>query len=223
VVEPAEVDKRVDDLRTRLGGAEALSKALERQGLTAREMRADIERSIILRRILEKEVFDKVVISEDDIRKEYEKGKAKFTKPEQVIITDTVFFLDTEGKASFEKAKDILKRILEDKDKNPGNLVSDGTFIVYDTEIKKDKQGELYEEARKLSAGEVSGVIKTSDSLHIIKLKEYSPEKQFTLEQVKGFLREKLTSEARRKALAVWGAELRKGANIEIMETQGRK
>lgn len=216
--EPAEIDKMIEDFRARLGGTEALGKALEREGMTEGGLRTNIEKGIVLQRIFAKEVFDKIVISDDDIQKEYEKEKANFVKPEQMIITDTVFFLDPDDKGSLEKAETILKKILDDTERSPWNLVSDGTFMVYDAEIKKEDQGELYKEARKLSIGELSGVIKTTDSLHIIKVKAYSPEKQYTLEQVKGYLKEKLVTEARQESLARWGTELRKDAKVEMIE-----
>lgn len=222
-VEPAELDKKEADVRESLGGTEKLKKTLESEMLTEEEFRADIERSIVLQHIFQKEVFDKVVISEDEIAKTYEKEKGNFIKQEKVTVTDIVFFLRPEEDDSVVRAKEILRKILDDKETNPYNLVPDGMFIVHDTELKKEKESELCEEARKLKAGELSGVIKTSDSLHIIKLKEYSPEKQFALNEVKGFLKEKLAAEARKKRLHEWETELRKDAKIEIIETKESK
>jgi len=217
-VESAEIDKKEAELRAKLGGAEALKKHLEEEAMTEEEMRALFERSIILKRIFAAEVFDKVVISEDDIARAYEKEKGKFIRPEKISVTDVVFFLETEKNESVALAQEILRKIRDDKDLNPYNLVSDGKFVAHDIDLDKEKDGELIEEARKLKTGELSGVIKTSDSLHIIKLKQYSPEKQFALSEVKGFLKQKLTAEAEQKRLQEWEAELRKDAKIEILE-----
>jgi hypothetical protein len=222
-VEPAELDKKEAELSAKLGGTEALKKHLEDEMMTEEEMRAIFERSIILKRIFASEVFDRVVVSEDDIAGAYEKDKGKFIRPEKIAVTDIVFFLPPEEDASVVRAEEILRKILDDKDTNPYNLVPDGTFVAHDTELKEEKDGELCREARKLKIGEISGVIKTSDSLHIIKLREYSPEKQFELNEVKGYLKQKLTNEAQQKRLQEWEAELRKDAKIEIIETNGSK
>ena len=222
-VEPAELDKKEAELRERLGGAEALKKHLGEEMLTKEEMRAVFERSIILKRIFAAEVFDKVVISEDEIASAYEKEKGKFIRPEKITVTDIVFFLQPEEDESAARAEEILRKILDDKDTNPYNLIPDGTFVAHDIELKEEKDSGLCEAARKLKIGELSGVIKTSDSLHIIKLKEYSPEKQFALNEVKGFLKQKLTAEAQQKRLQEWEADLRKGARIEIIETNEGK
>ncbi len=216
--EPVEVDRRVANLKEKLGGEEEFRKKLETEQMTEEELRADIGRSIVLQSIFKREVYDKVVVPREDIEKAYEKDKGMFLKPEKIVVIDVVFFLYPEDPESIEKAENILKKILDDKDKNPRNLVPDGTFIVYDAEIKKDRQRELYEKARELKVGELSGVVATPDSLHIIKIKEYSPEKQFTLEEVKGYVEGKLRSDARRKLLQEWDADLRKGADVEILD-----
>lgn len=217
--EPAEVDKRLEDLKAMLGD-EVFRKMLESKQLTEEALRAEIERGIVLQLIYRRdvEVSDKIPASEDDLKREYEKEKARFVTPERVEITDVIFFLEPEETRSVKIAEGILSAILADKDKEPHNLVPDDTYLVYDTEVKKDTQKELYLEARKLNVGELSGLIKTGDSLHIIKLKAYSPEKQIQFNEVRGYLEKNLKAEALRSRLREWEAELKKGAKIEIME-----
>jgi hypothetical protein len=222
--EPAEVDNEIEGLRKKMGGDAAFREALEREMFTEEGLRADFERSIVLQRVYQKEVFDKVGVTEEELRREYEKEKAKFILPEKMVITDVVFFLSIDEKDSLEKAENILNQIRQDKDANPLNLVPDGTFIVYEAEISRKRQPELYDKARKLTPGELSGVFKTVDSLHIIKLREYTPEKQFSYEEMRGFLQKQLTDVARLKGLRAWEEELRKGATIEIMDIgEGKK
>ncbi len=81
----------------------------------------------------------------------------------------------------------------------------------------KDTDKELIKAAKKLKVGEISGAIKASDSLHIIKLKEYVPEKQFTFDEVKGTIAAKLKSDAQMKITNEWVAALKKDAKIEIL------
>jgi len=215
---PGEVDRRLEDMRARLGGAEEMKKALEKEGRTEERLRAGIERDIVLRRIFGREVSDKVSVPEEAVAREYEREKGKYVKPEKVVVDDIVFFLKTGERASVERAEEIRRKVLEDKDRNPWSLAPDGTFIVHEVEIRPEKERELYREAVTLKAGEISRIIETSDSLHFIKLKEYSPMKQLTLDQVRVFIERKLVAEASQERLRRWEAELRKGAEVEIME-----
>ncbi|MBI4685643.1 MAG: peptidyl-prolyl cis-trans isomerase [Nitrospirae bacterium] len=222
-VETKNIDEAISNFKANAGAEEEYKKFLEAQQVTEEELRAQIERSLLLQRIFAKEVYGKVVVPEAEVRKEYEKLKDRYIKPEKIVVIDVIFLIKTDSEDSIKKTKEVLKKINDDKDKDPWKLILDGTFIVRDFEIPKDKDKELSEEAKKLKVGELSGVIKTSDSFHIIKLKEYSPEKQLTFEEVRGSLEGKFRAAAQQKRLEEWGEELKKEAKIEIIETESSK
>jgi parvulin-like peptidyl-prolyl isomerase len=212
------IDAAVADLRNKLG-EDQYKKFLEMEGLSEEELRTQVDRSLTLEGVYAREVVEKSVVPEDELRKEYEQEKDKFFNPEKVLVDDVVFFLKTDDPDSEKKAEEVLAKIKEDKDQDPWNLVLDGTFIVREYEVKKDRDPELYDEAKKLKKGELSGVIKTPDSFHIMKLKEYTPEKQITFEEAKGYLEERGRKQAQRKRMDEWKAELMAKAKIETFET----
>lgn len=216
--EPSNVDTVITNLKNKLGSEEEYKKFLEGEAWTEKELRAQIERGIIIERIFAKEVYDNVSIPEGEIRKEYEKEKEHYFRPEKIVVDDIVFFLDTKDKDSMRKAEEIIKKVKREKNKDPLKLTPDGTFVVREMEIKKEKEKELYEAAKKLKVGGLSGVVITPDSLHVIKLTEYTPAKQFALDEVKVSVEAKLRVKVQQKRLREWEAALRKDAKIEIME-----
>jgi len=218
--DPAEVEKDLQDLKIKLGGPEGFKEQLERDDATEEEVRAEIARTKVLQRIFEKEIYNKVTVSDDDIKRAYEKGKKeKFTIPEKVVVDDIVFFLDTEKEESMQKAQKVLMMIKNGPDKDPRKLVPDGTFIVKEGELIRKAEPQLYDEAKKLKPGELSGVIRGSDSLHILKLEQYTPERQLSMEEMKGYIEAELRSAAQVNRLHEWEKELKKGAAIEIFDT----
>ncbi len=217
--EPADVDQSVADLRIKLGGPEKFEEFLKEEGLSEKEMRSDVARGLVLQRIFKREISDKVTVSKEEIERAYEKEKDKFLLAEKVVVIDILFFLDPEADASVRKAEKVLKMIQDEKDKDPMKLVPDGTFIAQEMELNKTKQKKLYKEAKKLKAGELSGIIKIDGSLHILKLKEYAPERQFTLDDMKEYLEMSIGSQARLQRMHEWEKELRKGATIEILDS----
>lgn len=216
-VEQKTIDDKIEKMKTNLGGENGYRVFLERETLTEERLRETLTRSLILERMFVREVSDRIVISEDELKKEYEKEIEKFRKPEKVSIIDVVFFLNMEDADSAKKVEEILKKIKDDVEKNPMNLVPDGTFIVRELEVRKEEK-ELYEEAKKLKEGECSGIIKTSDSFHLIKLKEYIPEKQQAIDEVRRSLEGRLRAEAHRKRIQEFESELKNGAKIEIID-----
>jgi len=217
-VEKKVLDNTLADLKRKLGGEDKLREFMEKERITEEELSRRVERQLILRRILMREIINKVSVSEEEVRKEYEKEKENYVRPEKITIVDVVFFLKPEDADSMRKAEEIRKKIDDDKDKNPSSLVSDGLFVVRDMEIKESQEKALYDEAKRLKVGELSGIFAAEGNLHVIKLKEYTPFKQFTFEEMKNWIEGKSRTEAMKKRVKEWGAELRKDANIEIME-----
>jgi parvulin-like peptidyl-prolyl isomerase len=201
---------------------EALEKFLAKQNITSDELRAGIKRQILLQRIYVREVSEKINITEDDVRKEYERRKSEFIVPEKTEVVDVLFLLALDDPASLKKVDEVIAKINADKDKSPMNLVQDGTFVVRDLGIDKEKEPALYDAARKLKEGELSGLIKTTDSLHIIQLTRYTPEKQAPYEEVKGPLKEKMRVDAQRDRFKAWEHELRGPATIELLPVPER-
>lgn len=202
-------------------------KYLQDEMTTEDRLRASIERDMLVEAIFTKEVFEKVSVSESALKESYERDIDKYRQDEKMIVTDVVFLLDINDEASFKKAEEILQSIKADKDKNPWKLQTDGSFIVRNIEMMEEKdrerEREIYEVAKGLKKGEISDVIKLSDSIHIIKLIEYVPYRQFTFEEVKNSIMNRLRNEAAQKRVREWEEELKRDAKIEIIEVEEKK
>ncbi len=216
-VEQSSIDKAISNLRENVGGEQKFQDFLAKELITEAELRSQVERILLYDLIIGKEVREKASVTADDVRKEYEQRKDQYITREKITVADVVLFLKQDDPASIKKANEIIAKINADKDKDPMNLVADGTFIVRNLDINKEKDPALYEAARKLKQGDLSGVITTSDSLHIIRLTEYAPERQLPYEEVKDPLEGKLKTAALKKRLQEWDRELKKDAKIEIM------
>lgn len=218
-VTPKELDAAIAALKERAGGEKKYKEMLERNNVTEATLRKALERNRLVKKIFEKDVLSRIVISEDDIKKEYERTKNDFVIPEEVLVDDVVLFMDPESRDSMKAAEAIREKINKDKDKDPRHIASNGTFIVREMELHRNKEKELYDAAVKLKEGQVSGVIKTADSLHIIKLKKYSPARDAGFDQVKGYVEARLKAQEAKKIMVVWEKDLKKGARIEIFHS----
>ena len=217
------VDATIATLKAKLGTEDEYKNFLAKQNLSEAELRSLAERALLIQLILDREVIKKSSFSEEDVRNEYELHKDQYLIPAKVIVEDVVLFLDQNDPASLTKANEILAKIKADKDKDPKNLVPDGTFIVRSRELDKEREPALYAAATGLKQQELSGVIKTRDSLHIIRLTEFLPEEQQSFEDVKGSLEAKVQHVAQKKRRRELEQELRKGATIELPDTRAQE
>jgi parvulin-like peptidyl-prolyl isomerase len=216
MAEEKEVDLYIEKLRTDAGSDEAYNEFLSRENITETYLRDEARRSIVIQNLYDQEVAAGVVISEDEMRAEYEREKDKFMIAETIVLTDIIFFLDPEESSSVQRAEALLK-LLRDEKKEPSELESDGTFVVREITNPQGMDYPLREEARKLQDGEFSGVIKTEGNIHIIKLRKRSPEKLMDFENVKRMIENNLKAEARKKRMEEWKSELKENAGIEIL------
>jgi len=67
---------------------EALREQLRREGMSIDDMKRNIERSIIRKQVLSRELEPKVVLTEAEVRAEYERNKEQFTHPSQVRLQE---------------------------------------------------------------------------------------------------------------------------------------
>jgi len=213
-----ELDTAVAEIKEKVG-EEKYRETLEKRQMTEEGLREELEKNLMVKHIFEKEVSSLVTISEEEVKKEYENIKNEFSEPEKVLVADFVLFMDEDDKSALDKAADLIRRIKNYSGKNVLDLPSDGSFVVRELDVNKNKQAELYAEAKKLSEGEVSGLIRTPDSFHILKLLKYSPEVNAQFSQVRGFIEKRVRARKQQKKMAEWEAELKKNAVIEIVET----
>jgi parvulin-like peptidyl-prolyl isomerase len=195
-----------------------LDDYLASRHLTLEELRAQIRRNILLNRMFEREVSEKISIPAKELKKEYEDHKDQYVEPEKIIVVDVVLASNTDKQTVMKKAEELLARITADKDRNPLNLVNDGTFVVRETEIKKGTDPALYDAIRKIKEGELSGAVGAGDGVHIMKLTGYRPERQMSYEEVRVVIEGRLTAAARKNRIEEWKQELKKDAAIEIRE-----
>ncbi len=218
--EQKDIDAALNAIKTSQGGEEKYKESLERDHLTEPMLREQIERSIILEHIFAKEVLEKISVPEEKVKQEYEKEKGRFVIPEKILLVDVVIVpaasADAQGNGVGGKAEAILKKIRENGN-DPDKLAQDGTFTVRNYAPNKEKDKELIEAAGKLKPGELSGIIKAGDGLHIIKLKERVPEKQLAYNEVKGLIEGKLKAHEQSRLTTEWTEGLRKNAKIEIL------
>ncbi len=211
------VEAALDNLKKNLGGEAEYKDFLAKEGVSEEELKSQITRSLTLELVYAREVYGKVSVPEEEIKKLYEKEKARYTTAEKMRVTDVLFLQQDKADATLKNAKEVLKKIKADKGQDPWSLTLDGTFIVRTYDINPERDKELYKEGKKLKDGQLSGIIKTEKGVHIVKMKEYAPSRQMSFEEVRNNLEASLRLPAQDRRLQEWEQELRKEAKIEIV------
>jgi len=173
----------------------------------------EYKRMTLLSILLKKEIEDKAVVSEEEIKDYYDKNPKEF-KSDQVRASHIL--VETE-----DEAKNILQRIKKgedfsklaettSKDKNSAARGGDLGFFGRGRMIP-----EFEDVAFNLKVGEVSEPVKSRFGYHIIKVTDKKEGNLLPLENVKEKIRNKLTSEKQKRLFDSLLERLTKESKIE--------
>ena len=159
--------------------------------------------SLLSNLYLEKQIGDKVTVTEEEIKAYYDEHRNEFTTPEMVKARHILVKVDPsaseeEKKQAYQKAEDILKQVQDGKD-----------FAELATELSDDshtqsKGGDLgffsrgkivkpFEDvAFEMKPGETSGIVETQFGYHIIRVEDRKEETLHSYDSMKERIQQRL-------------------------------
>ena len=219
VVTPADVDKKLADLKQQyFGGDEAKFQAeMKKAGLTLDQVKTDLEARIVSDKLFAAVTKD-VQVSDADVQKYYDDNKDQYppTRDVRHILVKTKakaddVFRQLQGGADFAK---LAKKYSTD----PGSKDNGG-------EYKAVGQGQFVPEFDKYlfdpssKTGVVSEPIKTKFGWHLIE--PLSDIKETTFDSVKDQIRQQLLKQKKNDAMSKWVAGLPKKYDGKIVYAVG--
>ena len=220
-----EVDKRIQEVQSRMGGEGALKEALKGHGLTMEEYRTEVGRSLKLHELLQKEIFGKVTVDPKEAKDFYESNPASFQVPEQVKARHILVRVpDGATEAQKKEAKQAIDKAAERIKKGEAfeevaKQVSQDTTASAGGDLGYFSKGQMVPEfentAFSLDKGKVSPVVETKFGYHLIKAEDKRPAGTLSFEEVSPKLEEFLKRRKGEEALNAYVEDLRSKAKIE--------
>ena len=203
-----------------------LKEMLAKEGITLSIYRRRIHDEIVKMRLINREIKLKIVIKEEDLRKNYQDNLAKFTDPAEVKVQQIFFVIPqlatAEQVASIRKeALAILERARKGEDfAELAGKYSQGPEArergVLGFFKHNELRPELEESAFKLQVGEVSGVIRTPEGFHILRVLERKGGEPKPFADVQSQIRDEMMQAESEKQYQEWMKTLKAKAYIEI-------
>ena len=168
---------------------EAFHAALKQEGMTMADLRASLERQMLVTRVQQAEVMGKISITEEEARKYHAEHVQEFTRPGQVTIREIQIAvaksdkginvgLDDEARASAESARkrivggEAFEQVAGELSTSPSRANGGLVGPLNPAELTPAFQELL----RSLKPGDVSDVIRTPAGYQIIKLESQTPD-----------------------------------------------
>jgi len=213
--EKEKLDAQMERIRNKFKTPEEYKAASEKEGLSEENVRARIEKNMMIQAVFSDTVTAKVKVSDEEVKQYYEKNASRFKQPESVK-------LGLISAKDEKKARDILAKLKSGDDFGEiAYNMSEDSYRAQKGDIGYMHKGrmvpEIEEAAFKLKIGETSGVINAENTWFIIKLEDKKPEHQLPLEEVRDKLKKDLEKERTKELNEKWIADLRAKAKIEVL------
>jgi parvulin-like peptidyl-prolyl isomerase len=211
--------------------------ALKQEGLNTTDLRRNIERSMIINRVQQQDVMEKIAVTESETNAYYEAHKTEFTSPAMVTLREILVAvpekapegaagagqagvnvgLDEEAKAKAEairarvqKGEDFAKIAAEESDaasKANGGLIGPVN--------REELSPSLLALVQKMKVGEVAEPVRSPRGYQLFKLESQSQTVVQPLSAVRNQVADKVFREKSRPELAKYLRRLREQAIIE--------
>lgn len=196
----------------------SFQKMLEFKGIKYNEWKESKKREFVIDKLIDKEVVSKIEISDEDIKKYYNRHRRTFSHGDEVharqILVDTAKTAEEVRKraASGENFAALAQEFsIAPESKRGGDL---GWF-------PRGRMPRSFDEACfPLPNGEMSPVVKTEFGYHIFKVLERRQAQAVKIEDVKDKIIALLKQEKIEEAFNLWFEPIRKKAKVEIYENK---
>lgn len=227
-VDPKEVEAELARLGSQFPSQAAFEQALAARQLTTASLRNEIERDLLVGKLLETQIGSTITVGDEDIERFYRENQNRFQEPESMQASHILIRIDPDADApTRERARARAAAVLaqarrgadfaalaKEYSEDPGTAAAGGDLGFF-------ARGQLvpaFETAAfALKPGEVSGLVESPFGLHIIKAGEHRAARTVPLAEVRDEIRTYLTQQQRQDKLGAFVAHLKAQAKIEIL------
>jgi peptidyl-prolyl cis-trans isomerase SurA len=215
------IDESIDGIRkdNNITSEEQFQDALAREGLTLGELRQNIERGVLRRIVMQRDIQPKIEATETELRAEYEKLKAtEFTKAPTVTLQEILVKEEAGGAAL---AREIVEKAKAGEDFAAlAKTYSSAPSRAHGGDVGQLSQGEINPELEKvafaLPVGAVSDPLPVEGGYRIIKVTAKTSGSTTPYEAAKDKVHDRLMMARFETAYEAYMQELRKSASVEL-------
>lgn len=208
---------------------EQFQAALKSENMTMADLRRSLERSMIVQRVQQNEVFGRIGVTDEEARNYYESHLNEFTTPPTVTLREILVAVPTDPKgvnvaaeeAAKARADGLLTRVTtggEAFDKvaaDASEAPSKANAGLIGPISLSDLSPELRGLIEKMKVGGVTDVIRTTRGFQVLKLESSTPTQTMPFEQAREQIGERVFTDKRKVEFQKYLDKLRGQAIIE--------
>ena len=221
------LNSELDSLKGQFEDDSQYADALAQAGVSEDELSQDIERNLMIEKLLDQAVDAETQISEQEMKSFYDENPQYFERSERV--TARHILISTRNASSEEQVQQAreeaqeARRLLTEEDRSFAAVAkeySDGSSAEQGGDLGTFGKGDMPQAFEKtafsLDTGEVSDVVRTQYGFHIIEVTEKLPAGKAPYEEQKQGIRRYLQRRKEQQAVQSYVQQLKDDAEVEL-------
>ena len=225
-VADAAVNEKIDALKKQYPDEAEFKKMLSSSELTEADLKSYMKRGIAIEQLVDKEIVQKITVSDKEVRDYYDSNLERFKQPEQVRASHILTKVDPEAdksqKAEARKQIETIQKELKKggdfatlaKEHSACPSSAQGGDLGY---FARGQMVKPFEDAAfALEPGQVSDIVETKFGYHLIKVTDKKAPSTIPFDEVKERIAEHLKQQQVREKVLAYVEELKGKAKVEI-------
>jgi peptidyl-prolyl cis-trans isomerase C len=219
------VSDQLQKIQQRYPSKEEFEKLLSNMGLTESDVQKQIARGMAIQELIDKEVSEKITVSDEETRSFYDKNPQLFQQPEQVKASHILIKVPADAPEdqkteARKKIEAVQQKVRKGEDfATLAKTYSEGPSGPKGGDLGYFRRGQMvkpFEEAAfSLKPNETSEIVETRFGYHLIRVDDKKPAKKMTYAEVKDRLNDHLKKQKADSEANAYIENLRKDAKIE--------
>lgn len=222
---PEMVKNKLTEVKTSFKSDSVFEHKLKNRGMTLDQYQEELRTDLVMDQVIKKEVESKIQISEQDLKKYYEKNSSKFKTQDKVRAS--IILIKSPPDSSPERERNVRKKMGSILDQIKAGTEFAGLAKKFSQDSLASKGGDLgffekkkmfppfSERAFSMEVGEVSEIFKTKHGLHILKVTGKKPGVNRSFENEKENIRKTLMERKSAQATRTYVQNLKKQAELK--------
>ena len=222
----AEINEQWEKLKKQFPSEAEFKTALRKVNLSEAIVRSQIKRGLVIKKLIDKQIIEKVTVLNKEIKTYYESNPGSFKQPEQVRASHILIKLNPKADGSQKvvarkKIEEVQMKLKKGEDFAAlAKEFSEGPSSVKGGDLGYFNKGQMVKSFEKvafaLKPGEVSGITETRFGYHLIKVADKKHESIMKYEEIKDRLQQYLKQQKTQEKLDIFLKKLKGKAKVEI-------
>lgn len=222
-----ELDKFIKDAVAEVGSISEFYKIAVKEGINPTEKKVQFRDDLMVEKLLNSYVFNKISISPRDIREYFREHRDEFVVERSVRVAQIVlkFRSYSSKEETWKTAEEIRDRALKGEDFkvlveefSEGPRAAQGGVWEFDEVLQM--RGKLKRTALVLKKAEVSEIVRTGRGLHILMAEEVREVKEPDFQELQADIKNRLFKQKALKRKREYLAELKENAVIRVVQSR---